>query len=237
MKLSVLASAAVLALASVSQAAILVSFDPVAVQANTPEVTFGGAPKTLDEAAGFKGSGVGGTLGLQVQTPLTVTAVPGFTAMPNGATLYTDVSLTLTGLSAVAPAQSFLGLIGQPLTNGTFVFTSSAASGAADLLSGTISGVGITAIAGSDTGSVLSATITYTSGAIYNALIAAGGSPVGSLSWTLLDASPTFSVDVADGILSSFSASVNGQFSTPVIPEPAALGLLAPVAFLLGRRR
>lgn len=238
MKLSAIASAAtVLTLASLSQAALLVSFDPLPITNGVPEVTFGGSPKALDDAAGFHGSGVGGTNGVQLQTPLAVTSVPGFEVLSNNGTRFTDVSLTLTGFQATTPAVNFLGLIGQSLSDGTFKFTSSAASGAADLLSGTVTISGISAIGGSDTGSVLSATVTYTSGAIYNALVAIPGATLtGSLSFTLLDASPSFSVG-NDNILSAFVANVNGQFSTPVIPEPAGLAMLAPAGLLLARRR
>jgi len=238
MKLSIAASVAtVLALTSLTQAAVLVSFDPLPVTTGVPEVVFGGSPKVLDDAAGFAGSGVGGSAGVQLQTPLAVTSVSGFESLSNGGTRFTDVSMGLSGFQAIVAAQTFLGLIGQGLGDGTFKFTSSAASGAMDLLSGSVTGFGIVAIGGSDTGSILSANVTYTSGAIYDALIAIPGATLtGSLSWTLLDSTPAFAID-GDTFLNAFSANVNGQFSTPVIPEPSALGLLAPAGLLLARRR
>ncbi len=90
------------------------------------------------------------------------------------------------------------------------------------LLSGRVTGGSITALNGGDSGSVLSADVQYTGGAIFDALQASGGATTGSLSWSILDAtslldgSPSITINPATGFLVPFSANATGLFSVSV---------------------
>lgn len=193
--------------------------------------------------------------GLQVSTPLTITAPPNTGAVPNdsGGTTFYDVSFALGGL--FAPQQTGPGganstsvggitVLTQPLGAGSFVLRTTDPDGGglgqpAVLLAGSISDAAIIGIQNGGTGSVLSATVIYTQGLIYDRLVAQGGSLTGDLSFTLLNiAAPLSIVNSASGnFLSPFEADATGQFSVAAVPEPAALGSLGFVASLLLRRR
>ncbi len=233
---SIVAAAVVSTLALSAHAAQLVSFDPAPITAALPEVVYNlDAGHALKTAPGFAGSGATppGTGGVHFQSAIPVSG---------GATNFNDVTLALTGLNSTTPAMSYSAgpnsiLLLQSLNGGTFSFISSAADGKTDLLSGTIGEASISGFKGSGTGSVLSTTITYTSGLVYDALVAIGAPTVGELSWTLLSVTPTFGT-TADGSLAGFAANVNGQFSVPYIPEPSAMSLVAVGATgLIARRR
>lgn len=160
----------------------------------------------------------------------------GFSA-PNGVrvtafdgSIFNNVVVELTGLAASGPAGSLFGSVGQQLSAGTFALK----SGLTTLLSGTVD-TSATLFGSSTSGSVTSNNVTYTGGTIFTAFQGVGGVATGGeLSFTLLNIAPALTV--TNGNIDSFAASVNGQFSG-VIPEPSALGLLAPAALVLVRRR
>ncbi len=109
----------------------------------------------------------------------------------------------------------------QPLTGGTFTIYNT--DGSTLLLGGTIGDAMISGIVGSSAGSVLSATVTYTDGAILNA---AGYSTLtGDFSWSLQSVTSLFSIDSVTHYLSEFHANSTGQFSA--VPEPGTLALLS----------
>lgn len=209
-----LAAATVLASASVSSAFLIVSFEQNLLQ--DPEVSYSVvAPATvpsLNSSVGFN-------------APLGV-RVTDF----NGV-VYPNVALSLGGLQAAGTAVSFFGNSAQQLGLGSFAFVD--LSNATLLLGGII---GDAVLAGaSQTGSVTSKTVTYTGGSIFTAFLGVGGIAFdGEMSFSLLNITP--SISVSGGNINPFLASVNGQFQG-IIPEPAALGLLAPAALLVARRR
>ncbi|MFN4243738.1 MAG: hypothetical protein ACK4PI_10940 [Tepidisphaerales bacterium] len=212
--LALAAAAAVVSSASVSSAFLIVSFEQNALQ--TEEVTYNVvAPATvpsLNSATGFLAP-----VGVRVTDFL--------------GNVYPNVAISLGGLQAAAPAVSFFGTAAQPLGAGSFALLD--LSNTTILLQGVMSDAIL--VGSSQTGSVTSASITYTGGSIYTAFLALGGIPFsGEMSFSLLNITP--SVTVSGGNIDAFSASVNGQFQG-VIPEPAALGLLAPAALLIARRR
>jgi hypothetical protein len=214
MKLSIAAAVAATALlSSMASASLIVSFEQTNLPAN--EVTFSpvvpATPNALQSAAGF-----GAAIGVRV------TDFAG--------NIYNNVEVVLTGHAAAGVAGSLFGNVGQQLGQGTFQLID---SGRNVLLSGTVADS--TLFGSASTGSVTSTTVTYTGGSIFTAFQGIGGVATGGeLSFTLLNITPALSV--SSGNVNSFSASVNGQFSG-IIPEPTALGLLAPAGLLLARRR
>jgi hypothetical protein len=237
--------------ASVAQAHLLVDFTPVTQ--TDPSVKFGPAnpapSRFLDEDVGFLGTGLGGSAGVHLRTPLVVTSVAGFSVV-DGFTTWTDVSLSFSpngesgnGLQVSAPASVAFGVINQPLGSGRFTFTSSAASGAKVLLTGTFDfdaregyAAVISGLRNGTTGAILSGSVTYDGGAIHTVLTSIpGATSTGDATFNALLVVPRFQVD--NSYLSPFTARVQGQFSTPVIPEPSYAMYILPATALLARRR
>jgi hypothetical protein len=240
---------AVLALGSVASAATLVSYKPTPDSPSLPEFVFGGGPiPSFQAGPGSAGNGDGQITpvsnqtpgGLQSGTPLTIPGIPGSDVAP-GATEFYDTTLVLTGLQASGPATLFGSVIIQPLDTGFFQLFSTDPVGPGTptlLLQGTIAAT--TFIVGSgDSGGVFnSSNVSYTGGAIYNQLIAQGGSPNNnSMSISMVDISPPFAIG-GSGYLNNFSANATGVFNVNVLPEPTGLGVLGiAAAGLLARRR
>ncbi len=111
------------------------------------------------------------------------------------------------------------------------------------LLQGTVKAGTIAALDGFSTASVLSAQVTYNGGIIFDALNSIGGTPTGSLSWSMLDAVNTVTGDPeltigSNGYVVPFQANATGLFSTPAVPEPTTASILAASALgMLVRRR
>lgn len=184
--------------------------------------------------------------GLRLQTPLYIPGVPGSShnAADQSTTFY-DVTLTLSGWSAIGPASATVvggitvlsQLVGPIVGGGPATFrldSTPAGGGPVELLSGHIDSAIIVGIEGGDTASVQSTAVRYTSGVIYNQLVALGLGTEGSLSWSLLDID-NFRMPPAGGPLMAFQADMTGLYN--VIPEPGLCGLLALAGLLAGRRR
>jgi len=113
------------------------------------------------------------------------------------------------------------------------------------LLSGTISKASLTALNQEDTAGVLSSKVTYTGGAIYDALVAINGTVAsGSLSWSLLDVldnggHSSVTIDPGTNLFTNFVSNGSGLFSTPAVPEPTSAAILGipALAMLVQRRR
>ncbi len=199
--------------------------------------------------------------GLAIETPYVVAGLPGSAVNSNNnSTTFYDASLLIIpsgsnqwGLPAVGATQVTnvgpgIDVFSQLLGSGQFeIWTTqpNLGSGSVLLLGGTINSAVITGLLNSTAGSLVSADITYMSGAI---LDAAEGLPLngtvqpkaitGGLSWSLMDASPQFQLGPTGGGLAAFQANATGQFSATV-PEPGALMFLlssAPIAFFACRR-
>jgi hypothetical protein len=171
--------------------------------------------------------------GLQVGTPIGIFGVQGSTNNAGGSTTFFDASMTTTGMLPVAAAVNVSGFDVQSLGGGTFVFKDT--SGQTVLLQGTITSAGLSALDGTDAASALSGSITYTGGAIYNSLVAAG---VTNFNGSFAIALSTFTpVTISGGNIAPFSANAEGHFDIPAIPEPATLGLAALAVPVLARRR
>jgi hypothetical protein len=257
---------ALMATTAITNAASLVTFDALPTTSTLPEFQFtnevvphftagagatgnGNSDGLLDRSAQLPG-------GLGIQTPLHVL---GASAKPldNGGTAFDDVTLVLSDLAASGPATGpdANDVIDQPLGQAnplaatptfslyaTSLLDSNPLHGQL-LLTGTITKASITALNEANTASVLSSKVTYTGGAIFDALVAINGTTTtGSLSWSLLDVrdgSPTVSINPATNLFTPFLANGSGLFSTPTVPEPtsaAILGLPA-LAMLVQRRR
>jgi hypothetical protein len=255
LKHGVVVSAAVvmgLVLAAPTFGYLLVDFKPDPISPQMDEIGWTG--NALAQRAGSVGSN-DGTLppsnqtpgGLQIQTPFSITGVPGSTINAlDGSTTFYDVTLQVTGMLFSGPAVTnviFPGitLISQPVGSGAFSLTSTGPS-FIDLLSGTVNDLVIVGLAGQNTGSIQSSTVTYTSGKIYDELVSHHGTLTGTLSWSLLDIGSSGLKIGGGGLgtnLSPFDADQTGQFNTPFIPEPATLSLLGlgVGAMILGRWR
>jgi len=190
--------------------------------------------------------------GLQIVTPFVITGPTppgGVVNVSAGSTTFYDVTLNITQpLAAAGAPDTLYGVyVVQELTGGAFevwstdpIETTNDVHNPTLLLAGTIEDAAIAGILHSDTGAVLSATITYTDGVIYEAALeqyyALG--ITGSFSWSLLDIDSPLSI--TGGTLDDFEANGTGQFSgigDPIIPEPATLGLLGSGAWVLVMRR
>jgi hypothetical protein len=192
--------------------------------------------------------------GLTIETPFVVSGLPGGTIdSGNNSTTFDDATLLILptgsniyGLPAVGSAQSpGAGLFYQQLGGGNIQIWTTDLTAPVNgsyqgtlLLGGSITNAVIDGLVGSGAGSVVSANITFTSGAI---LDVAEGLPIGStsvtaqsgqMSWSLVNASPAFSV--TGGILAPFQAQATGQFNATVVPEPAlAMEVLSGCALAL----
>jgi hypothetical protein len=200
--------------------------------------------------------------GLALETPYVVAGLPGSVVNANNnSTTFYDASLLIIpsgsnqrGLPAVGPTQITnmapnIDVFSQLLGPGQFeIWTTQPdfGSGSVLLLGGTINSAVLTGLLNSTAGSLVSADITFSSGAI---LDAAEGLPLdgtaqpksitGGLSWSLMDASPQFQLGLTGGGLAAFQANVTGQFSSDPVPEPGSVMLLLstlPIAFFARRR-
>lgn len=243
--------------ASSADAALLVDFRPEPISPNQFEFSLSGL--NLEEASGALGNGDGAadpTLqtpgGLFMQTPFNIPTILGLpvaafggVAGPAGTVFY-DTSLTFDDLNLNGPATrteiipGSLYILSQNHVSGRFTLTTTdpaGPTGSQVLLTGTIGIAALTGAEGGNAGDVQSNTITYDGGLIYDALVAAGGTATGSMSLTLTDTSAPFQQGPVEG-LQGFSAHMTGLFSTPAVPEPATMSVLAlAMVRLLARRR
>ena len=242
-------------IASSAHGALIVDFMPEPASPGEAEFIWDGSSLTSGSGAFGTGFGPGAgdgesdpedqdIPGLQIVTPFVINGLPGGVVnAAAGSTTFYDVTLELTeSLDAVgAPDSLFAVYVVQELTGGQFriLSTDPVAGGVEDdyevLLAGTIQTAAIAGILNSDTGAVLSATIDYTGGAIYDAALAHLGANdlTGSFSWSLLDIDAPLSI--TGGTLDDFEANGTGQFSG--VPEPATLVLLLSGAFAVAARR
>lgn len=227
---------------SVTSAATLVDFKPLPSSPMMPEFLFTGPPlsPSFQNGPGAQSNGDGALPvpaqtpgGLGAEAPFLIPAVVG-SSLNAASTEFFDTTLSFTGLVASAPAQNFFGTHVQPLGNGAFTLSSTTG---VNLLSGTIGNA--TIVGAGTSGAVLSsATVNYTSGLIYNALVSSGADPNGNdMSFSMVDVNPGFVIG-GNGFLADFSANGTGLFSYNPIPEPTTatlvmLGLLG----LCGLRR
>jgi hypothetical protein len=246
-----LSAAFALSFCSLSVAGTLVDFKPLPVSPSTPEFVFsralgGGIPA-------FRGgpgatSNNDGTLpvpnqtpgGLDAEAPFIIPAVPGSSInVAVGTTEFFDSTLQFpAGLVANAPALNAGGAFIQQLSPGTFNLFSTGPAPVL-LLSGNINTASFIVGAG-NAGAVFNASgINYTGGLIFNALVAAGGSPNNnSMSISMVDVTPAFGI-AGDGYLADFNTNATGLFNANVVPEPTSLALftLAIGGLVVGRRR
>ena len=169
--------------------------------------------------------------GLTIKTPFLISGLPGGVPnQSNGSTSFYDTTLLVLptdgnvyGLPAVGttsttivPGVPGVVLFSQLLGAGDFQVWTTCPTAAPYtptlLLGGTINNAVITGLLGSSSGSVISANITFSSGAI---LDAAGGQPgTGQLSWSLLDADPLFQISARNANSRQF----RGRRHGPVRP-------------------
>jgi hypothetical protein len=230
-------------LSASSFGALLVNFMPTPVVAgpqDAPELVWTGA--NLTAGAGALGNADGNKPvtqqspgGLQIQTPLRIDAAAnGKVINDNNSTTFFDVTMVLSGLPAVGTVQALGGAVFQGIGTGEFQLLSTAQGGPSQvLLAGTIDDGLIT---GTGTaGNVISTHVTYTSGLIYDKLIASGLSAGGgSLSFNMIEITPPLPGGPG-GTLTAFAADAGGLFG--VVPEPATASVLVLGAAGLGMRR
>jgi hypothetical protein len=182
--------------------------------------------------------------GLGIETPLHV-VIPSAIPLSTGGTAFDDVTLIISDLGTAGNAIDVGSgdpgdLIIQPLgaipglgrlptfaMYATSLLDSNPLHGQL-LLTGTISKASLTALNAEDTAGVLSSKVTYTGGAIYDALVATPGAITsGSLSWSLLDVhdnlgNPSVTIDPGTNLFTNFQSNGSGLFSTPNVPEPTS---------------
>lgn len=209
--------AAGFALPALAPAALLVDFQPVTAGAN---VQWTGTP---------------GSKTLTITSPLvnlrSVVNVPTVSApIVDGYEVFDDTTLTFT-FTETGPALNLGGgSIFATVTGGTFTFTSSPAYGSVVLLQGFFDGSNLFGTAA--IGSVMSPAITYTGGLINTVIPVHTGDSILGLSLV----NPVFGVTTAS--VNDFTARLQGQLTTPVVPEPASMGAVGVAGLaLLSRRR
>ncbi len=195
-------------------------------------------------------------LSLQIPAPLSFVG-SGLHGMnlntPDGSTLFYDTSLVLSGWERTANATSYNGVLWQPLgphlqggQTATFSFYATHWTPTqADklLLQGYVDDATLIGLDGGGVATILSNTVHYTGGAVYDQLIAQGGDLTGKLSWTL-DLSPDpvgiLQLDRSGANIAPFNANMSGLFNVNAIPEPATLSMLGigcGLLMLRARRR
>ena len=237
------------AIAAPSHATLLLNVNPLPDPSGNSVLRWTGTQ--LITAAGATGNGDGAlptlsqtTGGLQIQTPLSIG--PGLAAGEvnnlDGSTTFYDTSLVLTGLTQNSTAVNFLGLDVQTLGAGTFQFFST--TGNTLLLSGNFLTTGSDILLGGSHGGshglLLSNSLVYTGGLIYNKLVAVGGTTTGTAQFNLL-LNNNATIGITGNNLNPHFADAQGLFDTPIVPEPTtwalgAMGLVGLV-FCAGRGR
>jgi hypothetical protein len=221
-----------------------------------PELTPGGGASPINftyaQAPGFQagpgsvGNGDGNLLpgsqsapGLELKTPLTINdpaVFYGRTLNADGSTTFYDTTLVMTNLTASTIAQQINvgGILFdfQTLGSGTFSIYNSAPGGFISgnsvlLLQGTITTSTINGLDATTTGSVLSNTVTYTGGVIYNALIAHNGNPNGGSATFNLSLLPGSTFAISGSNMLPFNATGQAIFNVVAIPEPGTMALAA----------
>lgn len=246
---------AISGLSASSYAATLISGAPVPNTAGFPEFKFDGStPKQLQTDIGAKGnSSTSSAGGLSISTPFNINLGGDYASSVSypgdGTTTFADVSFELQNLFAdgsaividLTPGGSTAYII-QQLTAGHFKLLSQDPDGfgpkaKAVILEGDITSAAITGFKNAGAASVVG-TVNYTGGAVYDALVAAGGVTEAEFSWSLLNTVPVLNTSGgASPVLNSFIADGTIQFDAQ-IPEPATLGLLSLGAMgFLARRR
>ena len=244
-----------MAMATQSWAGQITSFesDPI-----SPELDgFNWSGNTLSAGSGMSSNGDGNNQapsgdkvfsnpGLRTSAPFIINGVSS-SHVNTFSTTFFDTSFILTGLGANGDAVDAGGLLIQNLTSGVFSITSSidTTGGSVLLLGGTIADATLSGIAGSSTGSVVSATVTYTGGLIFDQLASNGFTTSGSSSWSLINIFKPLAINSGTNRMRNFTSESSGLFDAdeaeapPTIPAPAALpaGLLLLCAFGLLRRK
>lgn len=204
---------------------------------------------TLDDGDGHLSIGSQDATGLLLTSPFKVFGSPG-SVVDGGsegttffdATLITPIiDLLIATTPAVSTPLPGIGqtVLSQELNGGKIEIYSTDPIGGGEnpilLLAVTVSNAAILGFEGSQTGSVLSADLTYTGGLV---LSEAGFAPgtAGELSFSLLDIEPGLSIDPNTGRLAAFQTDAAGLFSI-VIPEPGTAILLCSAGALLAMRR
>lgn len=188
--------------------------------------------------------------GLLIGTPVDLSgtagglaALGGITNSTDKSTTFYDVTLHLTLLNGVPPANvnpivPGITVLSQPIGRGTFelLSTPDVVSGAQTLLlSGTVTDMVIVGLQNQTTASVQSTTVTYTNGLILGQWLKMGGQASGQLSLSLLDVNTPGGLQVgANTNLKAFDANMTGLLSA--IPEPASLSVFGLAALGLIRR-
>lgn len=236
-----LAVVGVASIASSVNAAQILSFEAGPISPLLPEIIFDLTnPRQLGAGPGAIGEGTNNPGGLSIQTPFVGLMAPGASPIPGG-TRFADATLQLNGHFAMAPAATFAGFVGQPLTAGTFRFLSADPDGAGPLLpvvllEGNMTASAITGVLGATTGSYVSTAVNYTGGIIAAAMAANNIGNTGETSWSLLDLRQSMAI-ANDGRLDRFTANASGLFNAPVIPEPTGMGAVALAGMTLCARR
>jgi hypothetical protein len=237
----IIAASLLLTTSSAAIASTITSFkaQPIAPTLVDMSLTGSGSSETLTTGPGFaSGNGVSLPPGMDVATPFDIPSIPGGVVNADGSTDFFDASMTLGSLTVSTTASSIAGLDVQPLgTTATFDLESTPGSilvvSTTTLLKGTISTAVLSGLDGGASASVVSQTITYTGGVIYNAMVADGYETTGNMSVSLTGLTdPTTSLLKSFGIaddnyVSDFNGNATGLFDSISLPEPSTLGLLA----------
>ena len=249
----------------------MLQLQPIPVSPALPEYSWNGPGGNFVTGPGVVGNGDGDLPanaqtppGMELDTPLFVPGVPNSVVTANG-TVFLDATMTFSSVNANGGFTTDLSDNGaflliptneatQRLTDGDFAIYSTPATdspaqlaaGPVLLLSGHLSKNTISVPVGGTSAGFESTTVTYTGGAILNALLAAGGVNTGSASISLIsldgdigviDGTPIVAGLADNATILPFDANASGVFDTPsIVPEPASMGIIA-MAGLMGLRR